>query len=506
MTGPNGCGKSSVFDAFTLWHMSQAGLGAHFHDLYYPKVGLPREDWNQIVKVDFFEKDPQALGAEERKKIFYVRSAYRNEPEFIASAISKAQPVLNDVIVRRLIDNDVRVSGNYQRLVSSTVAAVFDGNADGKTVGNLRDELIGQIRASMTKVFEGLVLSGPGNPLENGTFFFEKGRSKGFQYMNLSGGEKAAFDLLLDLVVKRSAFDDTVFCIDEPELHMHTRLQASLLDEFFRLIPGKCQLWIATHSIGMMRKAMDLAKAHPNEVAFLDFHGGLFDDSAIVEPTIPNRAFWGKMLEVALDDLAALVAPAKVVLCEGKPLGPSRPDRAEFDAACYRKIFASEFPDVDFLSVGNSSDVQTDRLAIGTAIQALVTETEVIRVIDHDDMSEREVADQKKVGVRVLSKRHLEAYLMDDEILESLCEAHRQPGKFSDLKEAKKKAVEASVQRGNPVDDIKSAAGDIYTAAKRLLKLTSCGNTAEAFCRDTLAPLIQPATKMYNLLRQEIFG
>jgi hypothetical protein len=78
----------------------------------------------------------------------------------------------------------------------------------------------------MSRVFGDLVLSGPGDPLQQGSFFFEKGNSKNFHYKNLSGGEKAAFDIILDVIVKRVAYDDTVYCLDEPEAHMHTRLQA----------------------------------------------------------------------------------------------------------------------------------------------------------------------------------------------------------------------------------------------------------------------------------------
>ncbi len=48
------------------------------------------------------------------------------------------------------------------------------------------------------------------------TFYFSKNKQPEFHYKNLSGGEKAAFDLVLDLVQKASAYDDTVFMIDEP--------------------------------------------------------------------------------------------------------------------------------------------------------------------------------------------------------------------------------------------------------------------------------------------------
>ena len=46
---------------------------------------------------------------------------------------------------------------------------------------------------------------------------------------------------------------------------------------------------------------------------------------------------------------------------------------------------------------------------------------EVVRVIDRDDRSEEEVADLVNDGVRVLSRRNLESYLFDDELLQVSC-------------------------------------------------------------------------------------
>ena len=71
-----------------------------------------------------------------------------------------------------------------------------------------------------------MVFNSLGNPMTDGTFRFTKGASQRFSFKNLSGGEKAVFDLILDLVVARHSYDDTVFCIDEPESHMNARLQA----------------------------------------------------------------------------------------------------------------------------------------------------------------------------------------------------------------------------------------------------------------------------------------
>jgi predicted ATPase len=504
MTGPNGCGKSSVFDAFATWYGYHRDWG-QFDQAYHTKAGLPVAPWNQCTHVEFFEPMPTA--PDQRKKLFYIRSAYRNEPEFMMNSFAKSGSALDDSrAVRRLIDNDVHVSDNYQRLVSSTIAALYDGSSDESTVKALRETLIGDIRDSMSRVFDDLLLTGPGNPFEQGTFFFDKGKSKDFRYQNLSGGEKAAFDLLLDLIVKRVTYNDTVFCIDEPELHMHTRLQARLLEEIYRLLPPPCQLWISTHSIGMMRKARELHENNPAEVVFLDFHELDFDKNTQLTPTVPNRAFWRKALTVALDDLADLVAPKQVVLCEGRKPSPGNPARGEFDASCYRIIFAQDFADTDFLSVGNAAEVQSDRLEAGGAIQTLVSGTTVIRVIDRDDRSPQEISQLEKEGVKVLSRRHLEAYLMDDEILTALCAKVEKPDRAAEVLAAKVQAMKDSIARGNPSDDVKSAAGIIYNESKRILALTGCGNYVEAFCRDTLAPLVVPSTETYRLLKHGIFG
>ena len=67
--------------------------------------------------------------------------------------------------------------------------------------------------------------------LDSGAFFFEKGTTKSYHYKNLSGGEKAAFDLLLDVHLKREFFKDAVYCIDEVEAHDFLCRHGSLMDE-----------------------------------------------------------------------------------------------------------------------------------------------------------------------------------------------------------------------------------------------------------------------------------
>ena len=116
---------------------------------------------------------------------------------------------------------------------------------------------------------------------------------------------------------------------------------------------------------------------------------------------------------------------------------------------------------------------------------------------DRDHRSAGEIADLADAGVRVLSRRHLEAFLLDDEVLTALRAARRQPEKTDEVLRLKRAALKASVERGNDADDVKSAAGSAYTAITRTLQLTDAGNSTDASMSDTLAPLIQPGMAVY---------
>lgn len=307
MIGPNGSGKSSLFEGMNYWVSARTNRIAFDKD-YHWKVGFTAQDsWSELhnkLHIDSIQT-PQTL--EEWKKAFYFRTAYRHEANFKSSGISSLGDALDDRRrPQKLIDVETRVSDNYQRLVGDAINEVFNSLDDTRTVKDVREKLIGEVRSSMARVFDNLVLQGTGNPMNNGTFLFEKGVSHGYHYTNLSGREKAAFDLLLDFVVKREFFNNTIYCIDEPELHMHTRLQGQLLAELYRKVPDGCQLWVATNSIGMMRCAMELHQHDQCSVAFLDFEGHDFDQQVEIRPTMPGRDLWKRVFSVALDDLGEL--------------------------------------------------------------------------------------------------------------------------------------------------------------------------------------------------------
>lgn len=496
LVGPNGCGKSSLIDAAQTWR------NRNWDETYHLKQTPGAQgNWNQAVSLSFYDPQP-ANNDDQRRKAVYARSAYRNEAEFELNQLTRVEPALHENRINRLIENDQAVSLNYRRLVSQGFEDVYERADPALTMGEFRERSIGEIRDAMQRLFPGLVLNSLGNPLSAGTFRFDKGDSKAFLYKNLSGGEKAAFDLLLDILIKRREYDDTVYFIDEPEAHMSPALQSALLDELFRAVPQASQLWLATHSIGMMRKARDLAQQHPGAVVFLDFDGVNFDLPQSIGPIEPNRPFWKRAMQIALDDLAGYVTPEHVVLCEGGRLEGGK----DFDAECYNVIFQVQHPQSVFLGAGNANDIQNDPRGVQRLLTALAPNVRITRVIDRDDRTQDEIRDLQAQGVRVLSLRNVESYLLDDSVLTALCEGLGPPDVAAQLLQAKADAVRASVGRGNPQDDLKSAAGEIYNAAKRLFPDRKLGSDARAFMKGLCAPLIKPPTATYDQLQRDIFG
>ncbi|MDP2267805.1 MAG: AAA family ATPase, partial [Deltaproteobacteria bacterium] len=294
----------------------------------------------------------------------------------------------------------------------------------------------------------------------------------------------------------------TVFFIDEPEAHMSPGLQSALLDELLCAVPETSQLWLATHSVGMMRKARDLAQRTPGSVVFLDFEGVNFDLPQTLRPIEPNRPFWKRAMQIALDDLAGYVTPEQVVLCEGGRLEGGK----DFDAACYNEIFQTEYPQVVFLGAGNADDIQNDPRGVGRLLRALAPEVHVTRVIDRDDRTDEEIRTLRSQQVHVLSLRTIESYLLDDSVMKIMCESFGQPELAPQLLDAKAEALRNSIANGGPVDDLKRPAGDIYNAAKRLFPTHKFGSDKRTFMKGICAPLIRPGVPIYVVLQKDVFG
>ena len=492
MVGPNGCGKSSLFDALHVNSQIAAFRSWSSKPDYFFKTPLEENRPPNYNVSCVFHGNP-VLSQNMWKKLIYARTAYRHEASFNTSQMSRVGDLLETSRQHRMIDVDAVVSNNYNRMVSNMIEDVFEREPGVTTIEEYRGKLIGEISGIMQDLFDNppLVLTSLGKPLEAGTFRFAKGDINDFAYENLSGGEKAAFDLILDLTIKRRVFDDTVYCIDEPEIHMGTRLQANLLQVMYDLIPENCQLWIATHSIGMLRKAWELSKANSN-VVFLDFSDKDFDQKQIIEPVpVIDSKFWRKLNNIALDDLAALTTPDTIIICEGK--------NKSFDAKCYQRIFGADGGrDVFFISGGDKSHVKKMwEFFHNVVLKNSERRIPLYFLVDSDDDGEARIREDRDKGLLVLEKRSLESYLLDDEVLAAFCAKHQQEGSLQEI---------TRIRENKSAVNIKDAADGIRIYVKGNWRLEHPGSDWKEFFLEHIVPLITPDMEVYKKLENCIFS
>ena len=410
LVGPNGSGKSSVFDAFLLKSQSSRSNRALSGDIfagYFLKdeVTFPNfSNTQQVANTIDIELDNSV---EDWATLFSIRSPYRHEADFSNTNLGPVRPAYESPRFPRIIDQDSAVSDNYNRLGRKALERALNSEPGDKSLNQFRHDTLGEIQEALKALFcdPVLTLQDFGSGIDSGTFRFKKGIIGDFHYKNLSGGEKAAFDLLLDIFVKKGEYQKAIYCIDEPESHVASAIHGRLLEAMLKLIPVDSQLWIATHSIGFVRKAVELSRTNDN-VAFLDFSGQDFDESVYITPTTPTQSFFRRMYKVLQEDLAGLVAPSCLVLCEGLE---------NTDGKIYNKIFENSHPDTLFVGRGSSSAVEKGDII--PVLEAVVPSTKIIRLIDRDDMPTPSREEHLRQGIRVLRRREIENYLWDKKVV-----------------------------------------------------------------------------------------
>lgn len=480
LVGPSGSGKSSLFDAINAWGKNHA----YGYDLeYYRKDGPADSDPHarfDTLGVSINADDcPSNLG-----EACYMRSAYRHTSKFSVSTMEKIDESEYWRVdgQRNFSTPDAEVERNYQRVYQQMVREVM--SPEVLTNENIREGVIGQVRDSLQSIFPDLRLHSLEDPEGEGTFYFEKGDAKKYNYVNLSGGEKAAFDLLLDFIVRKEYYSNAAMCIDEPEGHMGLSAQSKLLEVLYELIPEKSQLWLGTHSIGILRASKKILEANPGTVVFLDFSEHDFDAEVNIPPiTTPDRNFWESLHGSVLEDLSGLLAPEKIIFCESDSEGE------EFDARCYNKIFAKNHSDALFVSAGSKSEL--DRTI--PIFQKVIKKAEIFTVRDRDELLDEKRDELIAKGIRVLTRQTIEDYLIDNEVLE----------KFADEKNLTEDQLQGLKNiNGNNVK-AKARSGQIYQ------KVRGCGlivgDTKEEFLSAVMAPLLSEEMATYQELEADIF-
>jgi hypothetical protein len=434
LVGPNGCGKSSVLDGL-LYHAhvwGRLGSGGGRDYTYHSMDNLPSFD-HQNIEIDFTEgrypeirSKRQVTGRD--RTIFSFRSPYRyNSLLKINETKATTEIRLNDYGAGDTSTLDHKMEENYRRLY-----AVYNRYMETHDVkpSEAKLKIIGDLNESIRKCLD-LEISSIGNvEAAKGTLYFKKrDHPREFEFNVLSSGEREVVDLLLDLYLRKDDYNDTVFLIDEPELHINTSIQRSLLIEIDRLVGPDCQIWLATHSIGFLRALQTQMQGQCQIIHFRP-EDDLASEPCILRPIKVTPGKWRELFAIALDDLAALVSPKVLVYCEGRAEPTSTGLERGTDARALNNIFAEGHPNTLFISSGGNTELD-QRSAVAIAILGKVFPTVEILVLKDRDMASGKVTSENDRQVylknnptyhRVLRRWEIENYLYDKEVLKAYCD------------------------------------------------------------------------------------
>lgn len=503
LVGQNGCGKSSVFDGILLRMSYYSGqIGDRHIRNNIKKFSRNDTDYdayrNINIILDKGEITDYIQTKDIRSTMISFRSPHRHNGELKIATIDAGKDIkLNNIGASATDELDAKIFENYKQLWSKYTTIQ---NSKDLRPSETRDHVLKEINASLEACLD-LKLNDIGDIFKaDGTLYFTKKDQTGkFNFNVLSSGEKEVIDAILDIWLKKEDYNDTIYLIDEPELHLNTSIQEKFLKEIIRLIPEDCQLWIATHSIGFIKAIKDI-----EDSAIINFEGNYASEPTTLRPMPKTRENWKKIFRIALDDMVDLLYPKQIIYCEGKIDANKKTGKDDgFDAAIYNQIFAETKPDVLFVSSGGQDQPkQNSELAL-KIIQKAMLDTEVL-VLRDMDIKEGETTEQDKLiwlkknkNNRMLKRKEIENYLIDFEIFSKLYNEYRGKDSIKYPEYDKEAYIRKLGEFDNdPKDQFKKLKTDVF-------KLGSC--TDEKFGLQ-LAKYITIDTGVYQELYECIFN
>ena len=437
LVGTNGCGKSSVLDAFIACGKD---CGGRIGDFSTPGIFYRTDNRNvrQLISIDYLDNDGNTINNDElyynhefyknnREVIFSFRSPYRYNTKLNITETKATEPIeKNSDGASCSLNLDSKVENNYRRLLGFYNGVMIE---DDIKPSEARVKVIRLLNESVKNCLDLEIVDLGNVESGNGTLSFKKSDSDiTFSFDSLSAGEKEVVDILLDLFLRREKYKDSIFLLDEPELHINTSIQRKLIIEIDKLIGDGGQIWIATHSIGFLR-AFQEELSGKCQVIHFENNMKFASEAITLTPVANNRTTWKSIFGTALDDLTGLIAPNRIIYCEGR--AEPRRDGSErgLDAQVLNNIFNTEYPDTVFVSSGGNTELD-QRSEIALAILGKVfPDMEILVFKDRDMASGKLVSESdrteylahKDERFRVMKRWEIENYLFDEEVLRKYC-------------------------------------------------------------------------------------
>ena len=234
------------------------------------------------------------------------------------------------------------------------------------------------------------------------------------------------------------------------------------------------------------------------DVAFIDFSEHDLDQDVKIRPSVPSRAFWHRAYEVPLDDLADLITPEYIVVCEG---ANSKAEKG-FDAACYNDLFAEARPDTLFVSHGGTAEVVRSGPLIAV-LRAVSKGATISRVIDRDEMTDNAREQKIATGLRVLRRRELENYLYDPDVLKTFLSNN---GRVTAVNSVLAKQTQLLEGISVATADMKKVSQKLLATIRQLTKIANLGNSRIEFAQQHLVPALRQTPSVLQELERDLFS
>jgi predicted ATPase len=339
LIGANGSGKSSIFDAFDWFGMDKPISNRtpsvkdkilYRPNEYYPKNANKAIDLTLVLNnggMSHKREHQETItrsGLTLPKKAFFGRPSMRIVPTLTNTFYDEQVIEDNSDGPIRYTEADTRINTDIKKFTRDLGRSLRDPLFAGETSVNLVEiaqRFIKPVNESLERIFgndkqTSIYISNfeDAGSTENEPprLFFKKGDYQ-VNYDLLSHGEKQIIIILMNFIVRSKHFQDSIYYIDEMDVHLNTTLQYALLKEITEnWIPKNCQLWTATHSLGFIEYAKDADHA-----AIIDLDNLNFDKRQIIEP-LPK--YHDDVFEIAVPraSLSKILGNRKIVLCENK--------------------------------------------------------------------------------------------------------------------------------------------------------------------------------------------
>lgn len=404
LIGENGSGRTSIFDAFEWVTQLKKGRWFEDDDYYKKDKEAPLEVIIDFTNGEgFHRKDNSFLKDIPGNNIFYGRSSLRQVPKLTRTGQGVNVDISNDSDrPRQYTLRDERFENDIDYLTQVILEEVFTGSDfDSK---KLKEDYINPLNDALHRIFgdkpdTSLKLIALLPPLRGkvADIRFKKGQSE-FHYDLLSSGEKEIFNIFLNLFARKKIYNDTIYFIDELDLHLNTSLQYSLLKEITEnWIPDNCQLWTASHSLGFIDYARESELA-----ATIDFNQLDFDLPFTLMPQ-PKESFDVYEVAVSKEVLSKMLTGKKIIFAENK------------DAFYYNNL---NIDNIIFLSANDKRDVFYKSKSLS-----------YFGLIDRDFLTDEEVVQIKGTynQLYLLNYYSIENYLYHPDNLEEYYRSINQP-------------------------------------------------------------------------------